>query len=165
MDAAPLKGADLRQMRERGGRHTRCGIPPDDDNAAAQICPLQGDGFLCRRPYRGLFQRRRSLCAPIFGRPEGIAKEPWRGTLGTRPCERRSRLCATRLRLVVLLVWLVTACFSPLARDRRSLLGAGKWAYGPARPDFLGSPPPGAPGDGWRSGHIGGYPSVEAPPG
>ena len=40
----------MRQMRERGGRHTRCGIPPDDDNAAAQICPLQGDGFLCRRP-------------------------------------------------------------------------------------------------------------------
>ena len=45
-DAAPLKRADLRQRREREGRHTRCGMPPNDDNTAASICPFHGDVFL-----------------------------------------------------------------------------------------------------------------------
>lgn len=35
LDAAPLKQADLRLRRQRGGRHTRRDMPPDDANAAA----------------------------------------------------------------------------------------------------------------------------------
>ena len=39
--ARPFKGAiPLRQMRERSGRDTRCGIPPADEHAAAQYAPM-----------------------------------------------------------------------------------------------------------------------------
>lgn len=45
--ARPSKGrghkkapVHLRQMRERSGRDTRCGIPPADENAAAQYAPM-----------------------------------------------------------------------------------------------------------------------------
>ena len=64
MGAAPRKEAGLRQMREREGRHTRCGIPPVDDHASAQIRSLSGDGFLCRRPVIPVAIRNRAIRRP-----------------------------------------------------------------------------------------------------
>jgi len=37
-DSQTIKRADFAQMQGRGGRHTRCGIPTDDNEAVAEIC-------------------------------------------------------------------------------------------------------------------------------
>ena len=120
MGAAPRKEAGLRQMREREGRHTRCGIPPVDDHASAQIRSLSGDGFLCRRPVIPVAIRNRAIRRPARA-----------------PCRSPGPLC------------ILSQC-SRLVRSRPTPQGAGRFrpssiraAALPCRIPQAYSPPPG----------------------